>query len=338
MRMPAPSPLSSSLPVAPRWARCSRAETAWRTRVWDAPSVQVGDQGHAAGVVLEAGVVEAGRGAAAGRGGRRRGTASAPRRRGAGVGRVLRRVVIGSLQRGSGSTRPGRRWPMRGPKIVHARAIGGHPARPGPTGPAGPRAPAAAVAWAHDPRCARRGGGGRRCDRAGRRPGRPAAAGLAVTLVDPAGPRGQLGRRRDAGPGGRGPLRRGRPDRAQRGGRPGLARRSPPTWRRLGPPGALRADGTLLVAVDPSDRAAIDDLLAYRLALGLGARRLTARRAGRPSRCWPRASAAAPTWPTTIRSTTGGGGRPGRRLPGRRGAIVDDEVTASTPAPAGSPA
>ncbi len=36
------------------------------------------------------------------------------------------------------------------------------------------------------------------------------------------------------------------------------------------------ADGTLLIAVDPSDRAATDDLLAYRLALGLSARRLTA--------------------------------------------------------------
>ena len=36
------------------------------------------------------------------------------------------------------------------------------------------------------------------------------------------------------------------------------------------------ADGTLLIAVDPSDRAATDDLLAYRLALGLRARRLTA--------------------------------------------------------------
>ena len=55
MRMPAPSPLSSSLPVAPRWARCSRAEMAWRTRVWVAPALQVGDQGHPAGVVLEAG-------------------------------------------------------------------------------------------------------------------------------------------------------------------------------------------------------------------------------------------------------------------------------------------
>ena len=36
------------------------------------------------------------------------------------------------------------------------------------------------------------------------------------------------------------------------------------------------ADGTLLVAVDGSDRAATDDLLAYRLALRLSARRLTA--------------------------------------------------------------
>ncbi len=35
MRMPAPSPLSSSLPVAPRWARCSRALTARSTRPWD---------------------------------------------------------------------------------------------------------------------------------------------------------------------------------------------------------------------------------------------------------------------------------------------------------------
>jgi glycine oxidase len=35
-------------------------------------------------------------------------------------------------------------------------------------------------------------------------------------------------------------------------------------------------DGTLLIAADPSDGAATDDLLAYRLALGLTARRLTA--------------------------------------------------------------
>ena len=36
------------------------------------------------------------------------------------------------------------------------------------------------------------------------------------------------------------------------------------------------AEGTLLVALDASDRAATDDLLAYQLALGLTARRLTA--------------------------------------------------------------
>jgi glycine oxidase len=38
-----------------------------------------------------------------------------------------------------------------------------------------------------------------------------------------------------------------------------------------------QARGTLLVAVDPSDREATDDILGYRLALGLTARRLTSR-------------------------------------------------------------
>lgn len=38
-----------------------------------------------------------------------------------------------------------------------------------------------------------------------------------------------------------------------------------------------QATGTLLVAVDPSDREATDDVLGYRLALGLTARRLTSR-------------------------------------------------------------
>jgi glycine oxidase len=38
-----------------------------------------------------------------------------------------------------------------------------------------------------------------------------------------------------------------------------------------------RADGTLLVAVDPSDQAATDDVLGFHLAHGLGARRLSAR-------------------------------------------------------------
>jgi len=38
-----------------------------------------------------------------------------------------------------------------------------------------------------------------------------------------------------------------------------------------------QASGTLLVAVDPSDREATDDVLGYRLALGLTARRLTSR-------------------------------------------------------------
>jgi glycine oxidase len=41
-----------------------------------------------------------------------------------------------------------------------------------------------------------------------------------------------------------------------------------------GLPVDYRAEGTLLVAVDPSDRAATDDLLAYRRSLGLPARRL----------------------------------------------------------------
>ncbi len=43
-----------------------------------------------------------------------------------------------------------------------------------------------------------------------------------------------------------------------------------------GRPVGYLADGTLLIAVDGSDRAASDDLLAYRMALGLRARRLSA--------------------------------------------------------------
>lgn len=45
-----------------------------------------------------------------------------------------------------------------------------------------------------------------------------------------------------------------------------------------GRPVHLRRDGTLLVAGDASDRAATDDILRYRQALGLDAARLTARR------------------------------------------------------------
>jgi glycine oxidase len=44
-----------------------------------------------------------------------------------------------------------------------------------------------------------------------------------------------------------------------------------------GRPVHLRRDGTLLVAGDASDRAATDDILRYQQALGLDARRLTAR-------------------------------------------------------------
>ena len=55
---------------------------------------------------------------------------------------------------------------------------------------------------------------------------------------------------------------------------PDFARRLEET---SGHPVGYRADGTLLVAVDPSDRAATDDLLAYRSELGLVVDRLSAR-------------------------------------------------------------
>jgi glycine oxidase len=45
--------------------------------------------------------------------------------------------------------------------------------------------------------------------------------------------------------------------------------------RASGRPVHYQTGGTLLVAADPSDRAAVDDVLEYQLALGLSARRLT---------------------------------------------------------------
>ena len=121
-----------------------------------------------------------------------------------------------------------------------------------------------------------RGGGRRWRDR----PGRGLAGRLGRACRHRGRPRprarGQLGGGRDARTGGRGPLRRGRPDPAERGRRPGLARirrtssrELPVTWSTTGP------SGTLLVAADASDRAAVDDVLQYQLALGLRARRLT---------------------------------------------------------------
>ena len=79
------------------------------------------------------------------------------------------------------------------------------------------------------------------------------------------------------------------------------------------------ADGTLLIAADPSDRAATDDLLAYRLALGLTARRLTAARvpvvgaAAGPRHPGRRPSRRGPPGGQPVRAR-----RPGRRLQRRR--------------------
>ena len=133
---------------------------------------------------------------------------------------------------------------------------------------------------------------------------------------------GQLGRGRHAGPGRRGPLRRGRPHPAQYGGRPGLAASSPATSRRpRAAPSTTWPAGRLLVAADASDRVAVDDVLRYRLALGLAARRLGSAQCRAPSPCWPRASGAGWSWPTTTRSTTAWWSGPARRLSGGRGLL-----------------
>jgi glycine oxidase len=65
----------------------------------------------------------------------------------------------------------------------------------------------------------------------------------------------------------------------------GLLVRAAPAWpgfardleEASGRPVHYRADGALLVAFDPSDRTATDDVLGFRLELGLAARRLSAR-------------------------------------------------------------
>ena len=72
-----------------------------------------------------------------------------------------------------------------------------------------------------------------------------------------------------------------------------------------------RADGTLLVAVDASDRAATDDLLGLPRPLGLDRRAAgVTGPAGHSSRCWPPGSGAGPTWPATTRWTTVGWSTP----------------------------
>ncbi len=67
-----------------------------------------------------------------------------------------------------------------------------------------------------------------------------------------------------------------------------------------------RPDGTLLVAVDPSDRVAVADLLDYRREpRARGRRSVRGQPAGQPSHCSPRPSAVAPTSSATTRSITG---------------------------------
>ena len=99
---------------------------------------------------------------------------------------------------------------------------------------------------------------------------------------------------------------------------PGFAAR--PGGRPPGRPVHFRADGTLLVAVDPSDRAATDRVLAFHRAIGLPAVRL-----GRPGLPGVRAPAGPghQRWGRAARRPPGRQPRRGRRargrLPGRRG-------------------
>ena len=58
IRMPAPSPVSASAPVAPRCSRLRQRAEAGAHEIVAAHAVHVGDERDAAGVVLESGVVE----------------------------------------------------------------------------------------------------------------------------------------------------------------------------------------------------------------------------------------------------------------------------------------
>ena len=58
-RIPAPSPVSGSAPVAPRWSRLVSAVERRIDELAAGDALQVGDERHTARVVLEAGVVEA---------------------------------------------------------------------------------------------------------------------------------------------------------------------------------------------------------------------------------------------------------------------------------------
>ena len=139
-----------------------------------------------------------------------------------------------------------------------------------------------------------------------------ATAGMAVTVVDPGPGRGAgWAAAGMLAPVGEAHFGEDAPHRPQRGRGPVLARVRP------GARGGVRAarsttwpDGTLLVALDASDRAATDDLLAYRP--GPRPHRPTAHgrpSAGDPSRCWLPGSEGEPTWPRTTRSTTGASSR-----------------------------
>ena len=315
--MPAPSPLSSSLPVAPRWARCSRAETAWSTRCGRA-----GPAGRPPGPPRRRRARSGGRRArtrGAGRGARPgarahgdTGSRATSRRRRLWV----QRSSSGRSSERSGSTRPGRRWPLRGPKIVHGRRSGLRPPvrrrRATRLPQRRPRRARRAVAAGHSmgvmtPRHRRDvvvvGGGviglavglagGRRPARSSPSsipsPGRGAtwaAAGMLAPVAE-----AHFGEEALAA--------------AQRGRRPGLARLRPrPRGRRRAGPSTTATDGTLLVAADPSDRAATDR--RARLPPGPRAARPAARRPGVPGR----------------RAAPGPGdqrrGRPARRPPGRQ--------------------
>ena len=58
IRIPAPSPVSASAPVAPRCSRLHSADRPVRTSSLDADAAHVGDEGHAARIVLETRVIE----------------------------------------------------------------------------------------------------------------------------------------------------------------------------------------------------------------------------------------------------------------------------------------
>ena len=93
-RIPAPSPTFGSALVAPRWSRLQSDARPSSTMRWLAPAVHVDHERHAAGVVLEAWVVEA-------LGGRRRTHWAVHSRRSGGSGewsRALRWDVIGPAQ------------------------------------------------------------------------------------------------------------------------------------------------------------------------------------------------------------------------------------------------